>query len=319
MTESLRVFISSREKELSYERLMVIRTIKSLLLTPISSEDRSATFVSMEEMNQKEVRSSHIYIGIFGRCYSDPIIREFYLARQNGKQTLIFKKNVGDLKRDPDLQNFLDTIQHSRKGLVTEYFSDIFDLRKKVKKAIIGLMSERYLSYTSIDIENLSSEYSQLIDMENIPKRIEIRPLSIEELIKFKFNLPSKFKDSISIQEVSISQLNKYNDTNITVYLHGTISKGFISLFIRDSDNNDFWFPDKSHWNIVNDEGELSLSKTYELCKWSFKVPDYAKEPFRIFVLIFEDSDGNTQDKRKVVTGVELCIHRDIPAPNGPN
>ncbi len=60
MTTTLRVFISSKEKELVYERLMIIRAVKSSLLTPIRSEDRSATFVSMEKVNKKEVRFCHI-------------------------------------------------------------------------------------------------------------------------------------------------------------------------------------------------------------------------------------------------------------------
>ncbi len=55
---------------------------------------------------------------------------------------------------------------------------------------------------------------------------------------------------------------------------------------------------------MINDEGELTLNGEHSPCEWSFRIPDYANENFRTFVLIFEDSEGNTQDKRKVVTGV---------------
>ncbi len=142
--------------------------------------------------------------------------------------------------------------------------------------------------------------------MEKIPERVNIRQLSEEELTKFKFNLPSKFEDRVTIVNVYISTIKKNENTSIKVTLSGTISKGFLDLFIRDSYDNDFWFPDINYWNNIKDEGMLDLNNETKLCEWSFKLSDYAKGNFRIFVLIFEDSDGNTYDKRKVVTGVEV-------------
>ena len=108
MVSDLKVFISSKEGELENERLMVKRVIESLLLKPISSEERSATFKSMAETNEKEVRSSDIYIGIFKSEFSPATIREFHIARENMIKPFIFKKRVADSEpRNEELKKFL--------------------------------------------------------------------------------------------------------------------------------------------------------------------------------------------------------------------
>jgi hypothetical protein len=309
MNVKLRVFVSSKAKELENERLMVIKTIQSLYMDPVSSESRSATFVSMEEANQKEVRSSDIYIGIFARCYSEPTIKEFHVARENNKVTLIFKKIVRESEpRDPELQEFLTRIQDVKKGMVTEYFSNIFDLRKKVKKALLNLLVEQYLTINSINIEapRGDSDDRQVIDMDKVAFRSKIKRLSKDEFVKFNFNMPSKYGDRILISEVCLSPIEKSKEINIKVILTGTISKGFLDLFILDSVNNPLWFPDPNYWDGIKDEGRLTMNNEQKLCEWSVVLPDYLKRTFRTFILLFEDSDGNTQDKRKIVDGVEI-------------
>jgi hypothetical protein len=131
MTDKLKVFISSKEGELENERLMVKREIESLLLNSVSSEVSSATFKSMKETNEKEVRSSNIYIGIFGRTYSPATIKEYRIARSSMIKPFIFKKYLKESEpRDIQLIGFLKEVEDPEQGIVTEYFLDIFDLKK---------------------------------------------------------------------------------------------------------------------------------------------------------------------------------------------
>jgi hypothetical protein len=131
MTDKLKVFISSKEGELENERLMVKREIESLLLNSVSSEVSSATFQSMKETNEKEVRSSNIYIGIFGRTYSPATIKEYRFARSSMIKPFIFKKYLKESEpRDIQLIGFLKEVEDPEQGIVTEYFLDIFDLKK---------------------------------------------------------------------------------------------------------------------------------------------------------------------------------------------
>jgi hypothetical protein len=131
MTDKLKVFISSKEGELENERLMVKREIESLLLNSVSSEVSSATFKSMKETNEKEVRSSNIYIGIFGRTYSPATIKEYRFARSSMIKPFIFKKYLKESEpRDIQLIGFLKEVEDPEQGIVTEYFLDIFDLKK---------------------------------------------------------------------------------------------------------------------------------------------------------------------------------------------
>ncbi|TVP41793.1 DUF4062 domain-containing protein [Candidatus Nitrosocosmicus arcticus] len=128
MADQLKVFISSKEGELESERLMVIKAIKSLFLNPVSSEIRSAKFRSMKEVNEKEVRSSDIYIGIFGRKYSSPTIQEFSIAKSSMIKRFIFKKYLKESEtRDEQLKQIVKEVEDAEQGTVTEYFLDIFD------------------------------------------------------------------------------------------------------------------------------------------------------------------------------------------------
>jgi hypothetical protein len=180
------------------------------------------------------------------------------------------------------------------------------------------LLSEYYLSNNAIYVEPPPKSISidqvefkindNAVDMNKLQKERKITELTDKELVKFGFNLSHKFRNKVKIQTVRLPDIFRNEYQIISAEISGTISKGFIDLFIRDSENNDFWFPDEETWNKNKDEGKLELNNGYKYCSWSFTIPDYSKENFRIYVLVFEDSDGNTRDKRKVAGGVEVFL-----------
>ena len=319
MISDLKVFISSKEDELENERLVVKRVIESLLLNPISSEERSATFRSITETNEKEVRSSHIYIGLFKQKYSPPTINEYRIARSNMVKPFIFKKYVKESQPlDEKLKEFLNEIEEPNEGIVTEYFIDIFDLEKKVKKAIMEFLSVHYLTTNEVGIETPSKaafEKDEEIDFIDdtitgsyrVLQERQIRELTDNELVKFGFNLSVKFRNKIKIVALKLPNIIK-GDNIVDIEVRGTVYKGFLDLFVRDSEGNDLWFPDPGTWNNITDQGMLELKNEYKSSGWSFKIPDYIKKNFKVYVLVFEDSDGNTWDKRKVATGVEVVL-----------
>ena len=84
MNPTIRVFISSKQSEFSIERAVLAHEIRSIpLLEPVLAEEWSPTGTNVHDVYLNDVRTSPIYVGLFGSMYSEPTSREYLAACEN--------------------------------------------------------------------------------------------------------------------------------------------------------------------------------------------------------------------------------------------
>jgi len=105
--EKLDVFISSDQKEFSKERTNLAEAVCAIpFLTCTLLENKGADSADILEASLKGVRDSDIYVGIFGRKYSQITLREYGEAVRNRKPCLIYLKKARN--RDVSLKEFVE-------------------------------------------------------------------------------------------------------------------------------------------------------------------------------------------------------------------
>jgi uncharacterized protein YjbI with pentapeptide repeats len=170
-----------------------------------------------------------------------------------------------------------------------------------------------YADLTGANMSNAKLNKSEITDT-NIggmifPAEFEVaanlRKMSSKELISFGFNLSERYTDKLTISFVSLLEDKSSPENLIRVDLHGTVSYGFLDLVAVNRSGNKIWLPNYATFDSKNYKGTLSLLNKSEKFLWSVKVPELFGIS-RLYVFVFEDTDGNFDDQRKVVTGVEL-------------
>jgi hypothetical protein len=104
--DKLDVFLSSDQAEFENERIRVSKIISDipfLECTPLENQGAAARDVL--EQSLRGVKNSDIYVGVFGKEYSDTTISEYREAVKLLKPCLTYVKSV---KREPKLQKFID-------------------------------------------------------------------------------------------------------------------------------------------------------------------------------------------------------------------
>jgi hypothetical protein len=122
--EQLRVFVSSRMKELAAERRAVKAALDVLRVQSwVFEEDAGARAQTIQQTYLEEVENADLYVGIFWRGYGTYTNDEYEHARKLGKDCLIYEKRDDlDWKRGPQLQSFLDRISNVETGHTVRWF-----------------------------------------------------------------------------------------------------------------------------------------------------------------------------------------------------
>lgn len=168
--EKLRIFISSTIEDLKKERIAVANAINGQRgWEAIYSESFPASSESPKEVCFKELRDSHIYIGIFKNRYGDippnnnPLGRsvtvlEYHKAKKHKRPTLIFIYQ-DDIRREKKLKKFLEKITDFEKGHFINKYSTINELVELVLKSLnaatIRLCIEAINSKSKTQINNI--------------------------------------------------------------------------------------------------------------------------------------------------------------------
>jgi uncharacterized protein DUF4062 len=107
MSLKIRVFISSKQSEFENERAMLAHEIRNIpILEPVLAEEWNPTGVSVHKVYLDDVRTSPIYVGLFGGIYSEPTYLEYKAACENPyREKLIYLKQTG--KVDPRLKELI--------------------------------------------------------------------------------------------------------------------------------------------------------------------------------------------------------------------
>lgn len=105
--ENLDVFLSSDQEEFEKERNKLSRVISNIpFLACVPLENTGAAASDVLEASLRAVRHSHIYIGVFGRKYSEIAAKEYGEAVRYRKPCLTYVKKVK--QRESRLQGFID-------------------------------------------------------------------------------------------------------------------------------------------------------------------------------------------------------------------
>ena len=128
-----KVFISSVVQGFEDYRRAAREAVLLLRQEPVMAEDFEARSMSPQLACLEGVRSSDIYMGLFGRKYSAPTKEEFSEAQRLEKEILVLIKEGS---RDPEQEEFLRSVEDWQSGYFRNTFADAQDLRDKVIAAL---------------------------------------------------------------------------------------------------------------------------------------------------------------------------------------
>ena len=167
--DTLDVFLSSDQEEFEEERKKlskIISDIPFLECTPL--EERGADTRGVVEASITAVRNCDIYIGIFGREYSEITIKEYKEAVKQRKQCLTYVKRVKE--RDERLTKFIEEDLKNR--FKFHPFRGKKDLYERVEKDLRRLVFE--ILREGLEARTRSKREAQRLEKEErrlAPKR----------------------------------------------------------------------------------------------------------------------------------------------------
>jgi hypothetical protein len=140
MENRLVVFVSSIISELWSEREALKETLGSIPLTkPWVFEYTPASADNLDESYLSEVRECDIFILLVAENISAPVRNEYRTAVEQDKPRLVFLK---DVERSSPAQAFVKQID-----VKWDKFSDVKELRQKVREAVVDELIKGYRRY----------------------------------------------------------------------------------------------------------------------------------------------------------------------------
>lgn len=181
--EKIRVFISSTMDDLLEERMAVAGAInKNRFWESIYAESFEARSESPREVCLKEVRRSHIYVGIFKDRYGyipsndNPqgcsiVVLEYNEAKDYQLPTLIFVDKNGS-KRESKLIEFLRDITDFNKGHWRKEYSTTDELVHFTLEAINHEVTKIYVETINTKRKNEIREIYKLLYFKKLKERL---------------------------------------------------------------------------------------------------------------------------------------------------
>jgi len=163
----IRVFISSTQKELADERLV----LQILLTTDPFLAEHCVPFLyeywpgKLEPSPQQyldELAACHVYIGVLWREYGDnaddlsATHHEYRYAQNKSMPTLIAIKGPNSLDRDPEMRDFVSEIKAD--GHKYDRFTTTEQLQQKVRARLIRYVEENYHIEPTAEQEETAKE-----------------------------------------------------------------------------------------------------------------------------------------------------------------
>lgn len=149
-----RVFVSSLITDMPAERSAARTAIETVGATPVMFEDLGPQDVSAEQAYLAGVRSSDVYVGMWGRRYGvrmpdgySATHAEFLEAERNGLRLCLFVH--GEASGDMDGAQ-RDLIQGARNLYTTSSWSDPTDLGQRVRRRLEELAAEELAPWVRV-------------------------------------------------------------------------------------------------------------------------------------------------------------------------
>jgi hypothetical protein len=245
----LRVFVSSAAT-LSDEREAAREAIDRLGLTPVLFEVWGARDLPIREAYLSELRSSDVYLGLFGAEWSDPTEEEFVEASKMRIPRLVYVRAVRDQVREVKLRNFIRDISNPQQGLTYKNFSSLSQLKMQVHDDLVDYLCDMTLGTRQA---------------ESVPKD--------REFVALQVPLPSLEEFDT---EVNPSELRAGERLTIGVTFSGTLANGLLSAHLaHEQARIQFWAPNGDTWNPFLDTGLLGGPFRRRHFEWVVGVPPW--------------------------------------------
>lgn len=171
----LKFFISSSWKgDLNDENEIVIKEIKKMSYIPITGDGCSN--LTLITHCQKKVMDADVLIVIFGEGYSNLVRKECDKALQKEIPVLAFNKE--HIEKEQRLEGY---INYLKDYIVYREFSDLKDLRKKVRDSIIDLISDCFRNFQKLYKDIFSWFESHIINLSKTALDQLIKEYKMEE------------------------------------------------------------------------------------------------------------------------------------------
>ena len=198
--KKLEVFLSSDIKEFRIQRTKLARMINRMpFLQSTPLEARGADIEDVIQASLNGVRDADIYVGIFGKEYSETTIREYREAVKKHKLPLTYVKRIKG--RDPRLDEF---IKNELSGQFKYHnFKTTRELETQLKKDLNSQLS-RILER---GLQSIQRSKKQAQSAERQARRFEPPPLGVPSYIGFLNKASLAFKDGDYLQSVIMSSM----------------------------------------------------------------------------------------------------------------
>jgi ATP-dependent DNA helicase RecG len=213
MSRILRIFVSSVQKELEDERLIVQNLMNtdpflSAHCTPVLFEYEPASPDKALDGCLKSLGGCQVYLLMvaeqYGKLVSDLSIThaEYRCAKQNKLPILAFIKGGKDKKRAPETNAFLEEIETD--GLKYKRFGNIIELQKEVRAALVKLLKDNFgLTPTSDENEIAEQTIDATSPFESQPlRRILWKDLDHDVARRFVASAENKSVNDLSADDV---------------------------------------------------------------------------------------------------------------------
>jgi hypothetical protein len=148
------VFVSSLITDMPEERAAVRAAIESVGATPVMFEDLGAQDISADQAYLSGVRSSEVYVGLWGTRYGvrmsdgySATHAEFLEAERNGLRLCVFVYGEPGGEMDGSQR---DLIQGTRNLYTTSPWTDPADLGRRVRQRLEELAAEELAPWVRV-------------------------------------------------------------------------------------------------------------------------------------------------------------------------
>jgi len=221
---TMRVFVSSVQKELENERLAVAETVAldpflQHHVAPILFEQLPASAAPAESAYLDALHSCQGYIGILGFKYGrrgtdglSSVHREFREAKRIGLPVFIFIKgeHALDSRRDAELLTLLDEIRDEHQGHVYKRFTHYQSLKTEVRRALLAELGRQGVRPNAEEETIAAQTLAQASNFDTMMvERLIIDDLDSDLMARFAGKTTGRDAVDLSRTEVQQALLNR--------------------------------------------------------------------------------------------------------------
>lgn len=212
------VFLSSDQNEFSKIRKELSKVVCSIqFLTCTLLENRGAETTNIVEASVKAVRDSDIYVGIFGKEYSETVIKEYKEAVRCRKPCLTYVKKVE--KREEKLSKFI------YEELINDFKYSSFRGSPELGKQVETDLRRLLLDTLNIGFEERAKKKEETFALIKKEEKAELQNTKNEQQLE---------KAKIAFQEQNKSTIDQRNYiesiVRTTIALEAALKKAVLPL-----------------------------------------------------------------------------------------